>query len=63
MLKIELTKELSIKKMDPLDPKDLWLIQQLNNDKVVLDYLNNFNHIFTDISYLESDILLQQAKK
>lgn len=54
---IPLTEDLCIKKLDPTDSKDVWLINQLNQDSLVTKYLDTFNYIFADLSYLESDSL------
>lgn len=52
---INLTNELSIKKIEPYNGKDLWLIEQLNRDALVGQpggYLSSLVYIFKDTNYL-----------
>lgn len=59
MVEVRLTNELTLKKLDPNNQKDLWLIQQLNNDKTTLKYLKDIKHVFINLDYLQSSSLFK----
>lgn len=53
---IPLTNELSIKPLDPKDQKDIWLVDQLDQDQLVKFYLGTFEYVFSNIDSESSDI-------
>ena len=51
---IPLTKELSIKELDPTNPKERWIVQQLEHDEMVIKYLNIFKYLLQAVQFLDA---------
>jgi RimJ/RimL family protein N-acetyltransferase len=52
---MQLSKDISIKKLDPYDTKDIWLAEELDKDELVCGpngYLWSIKNLFNDTRYL-----------